>query len=85
MGRQEAPRDIVVLRRYALTDPLVPGSHRNMHEWPGILKGVANAIISYEDVLRAIGDLPQLELEESDTDDESEGTWSESDTENESE
>ena len=85
MGRQEAPRDIVVLRRYALTDPLVPTSHWNIHEWPGILKGVANAIFSYDDVLKAIGDLPLLELEESDSDEESEGTWAESDTENESE
>jgi len=85
MGRQEAPRDIVVFRRYALTDSLVPASHRNMHEWPGILKGVANAIFSYEDVLRAIGELPWLKLEESDTDEESEGTWAESDTENKSE
>jgi hypothetical protein len=55
------------MAQYALTDPLVPAGHRNMHEWPGILKGVANAIISYEDVLRAIGDLPRLELKESDT------------------
>ncbi|KIK01825.1 hypothetical protein K443DRAFT_660210, partial [Laccaria amethystina LaAM-08-1] len=76
MGRQGAPCNVEVLRRYcpisfnsdkgyALTDPLVPAGHRNMHEWPGILKGVANAIISYEDVLRAIGDLPRLELKES--------------------
>lgn len=86
MGRQEAPRDIVVLRRYALTDPLVPAGHRNMHEWPGIVKGVANAIFSYEDVLRAIsGDLPRFESEESGSDEDSEGTWAESDTEDESE
>ena len=85
MGRQEAPRDIVVFRRYALTDPLVPTNHRNIHEWPGILKGVANAIFSYEDVLKVIEDLPRLESEESDSDEESGGTWAESDTENESE
>jgi hypothetical protein len=52
VGRREAPRDIAVFRIYALTDPLVPAGHRNMHEWPGILKRVANAIFSYEDVLR---------------------------------
>jgi len=55
-----------------------------MHEWLGILKGVANAIFSYEDVLRVIGELPRLKLEESDTDEELEGTWAESDMENES-
>ena len=46
---------------------------------------MANAIFSYEDVLKAIGDLPRLELEESDSDEESEGTWAEYDTEDESE
>jgi hypothetical protein len=64
----------MVFRRYTLTDPLVPA---------GILEGVANAIFSTEDILKAIGDLPQLELEEeSDTDEESEGACAESDTEN---
>jgi hypothetical protein len=39
-----------------------------------LLEGVANAIFSTEDILKAIGDLPRLELkEESDTDEESEG------------
>ena len=70
---------------YALTEPLVPASHRDIHGWPGILKGVANAIFSYEQVLRAIENLTRLELEESDTDEESERTRTESDTENESE
>ena len=47
---------------------------RNIHGWPGILKGVPNAIFSYEEVLRAIGDLTRPALEESDTDEEKEGT-----------
>ena len=46
---------------------------------------MANAIFSNEEVLRAIGDLMRLELDESDTDEESEGTRAESDTENEPE
>ena len=54
-----------------------------MREWLGRLKGVANAIFSYEEVLRAIGDLTRPALENSDTDEESEGTRAESDTKNE--
>ena len=42
-----------------------------------ILKGVANAIFSYKQVLKAIGDLTRPELEESDSDEESEGTRAE--------
>ena len=49
--------DVVVFQRYALTKPLVPAAHQNMHRWPGILKGVAKAIFSYKEVLRAMGDL----------------------------
>ena len=71
-----APCDVMVFQRYALTEPLVPAAHQNMHGWPGILKGV---------VLRAMGDLMRLELDESDTDEESERSRAESDTENESE
>ena len=51
-------------------EPLVPAAHQNMHGWPGILKEPANAIFSYKEVLRAIGDLPRPELEEFDTDEE---------------
>ena len=80
-----APRSVVVFRRYALIEPLVLAGHRNMPGWPGILKEAANAIFSYEEVLRVIGDLTRLALEQSDTDEESEGTRAESHTENEPE
>ena len=86
MGGGGAPRNVFVFWRYALMEPLVPAAHQNiMHGWPGILKEPANAIFSYEEVLRAIGDLPRAALEEFDTDEESEGTRAESDRENESE
>ena len=52
---------------------IVSAGHRNMHGCPGIFKGMANAIFSYQEILSAIGDLTRLELQESDTDEELEG------------
>jgi len=72
MGRQEAPCDIVVFWRHTLIPLFQLAIEICMSGWVYILKWVPNAIFSYEDILRVIGELPWLKLEESDTDKESE-------------